>query len=68
MLQAAARQMVAQVPPEVRAAGWASASHGKIVNIASIAAFAPRPLALHYGMTKAAVISITRSAAMYSGR
>jgi NAD(P)-dependent dehydrogenase (short-subunit alcohol dehydrogenase family) len=51
MVQAAARQMVTQ-------------HSGKIVNIASIAAYAPRPLALHYGMTKAAVISITRSAAM----
>jgi NAD(P)-dependent dehydrogenase (short-subunit alcohol dehydrogenase family) len=57
MLQAAARQMIAQARPDVR-------SNGKIVNIASIAAYAPRPMALHYGMTKAAVISITRSAAM----
>jgi NAD(P)-dependent dehydrogenase (short-subunit alcohol dehydrogenase family) len=57
MLQAAARQMVAQAQTDAR-------SSGKIVNIASIAAYAPRPLALHYGMTKAAVISITRSAAM----
>lgn len=57
MLQAAAKQMVAQAQPDAR-------SNGKIVNIASIAAYAPRPLALHYGMTKAAVISITRSAAM----
>jgi NAD(P)-dependent dehydrogenase (short-subunit alcohol dehydrogenase family) len=57
MLQAAAKQMVAQAQPDAR-------SNGKIVNIASIAAYAPRPMALHYGMTKAAVISITRSAAM----
>jgi NAD(P)-dependent dehydrogenase (short-subunit alcohol dehydrogenase family) len=57
MLQAAARHMVAQARPNAR-------SNGKIVNIASIAAYAPRPMALHYGMTKAAVISITRSAAM----
>jgi meso-butanediol dehydrogenase/(S,S)-butanediol dehydrogenase/diacetyl reductase len=62
-LQAAARQMIAQIPVDVRTAGRAERSHGKIVNIASIAAYSPRPMALHYGMTKAAVISITRSAA-----
>lgn len=62
-LQAAARQMIAQMPAEQLAAGRAVRSQGKIVNIASIAAYSPRPMALHYGMTKAAVISITRSAA-----
>jgi NAD(P)-dependent dehydrogenase (short-subunit alcohol dehydrogenase family) len=62
-LQAAARQMIAQIPPADRAAGHAARSHGKIVNIASIAAYSPRPMAVHYGMSKAAVISLTRSAA-----
>lgn len=57
VLQAAAKHMVALAKEDARC-------NGKIVNIASIAAYAPRPLALHYGMTKAAVISITRSAAM----
>lgn len=62
-LQAAARQMIAQIPAGPPAEARAARSQGKIVNIASIAAYAPRPMALHYGMTKAAVISITRSAA-----
>jgi NAD(P)-dependent dehydrogenase (short-subunit alcohol dehydrogenase family) len=48
--QAAARRMVA-------------AGGGSIVNFASTAARIPRPLSSHYAASKAAVVSVTRSAA-----
>ena len=38
--------------------------HGKIVNIVSYAAHRGRPLSTHYAASKAAVLSITRSAAL----
>jgi NAD(P)-dependent dehydrogenase (short-subunit alcohol dehydrogenase family) len=63
-LQAAAQCMVAQVPAEIRAAGKAPRSFGKIVNVASGAGRSGKPLMAHYAATKAAVISITRSAAL----
>jgi len=50
-LQAAARYMV-------------SSGGGSIINIASVAGRAGRPMLLHYAASKAAVISITRSAAL----
>jgi NAD(P)-dependent dehydrogenase (short-subunit alcohol dehydrogenase family) len=37
---------------------------GSIINIASVAGRLPRPTLMHYGASKAAVISITRSAAL----
>ncbi len=63
-LQAVAAQMIAQVPEEVKAAGWAERSYGKIVNLSSISGRRGRPLAAHYAASKAAVISITQSAAL----
>ncbi|MGQ0551021.1 MAG: SDR family NAD(P)-dependent oxidoreductase [Armatimonadota bacterium] len=63
-LQAVAAQMVRQVPEEVKAAGRAQRSFGKIVNLSSISGRRGRPLAAHYAATKAAVISITQSAAL----
>ncbi len=39
-------------------------NHGKIVNLSSIAGRRGRPLAAHYAASKAAVISITQSAAL----
>ncbi|MCX6046630.1 MAG: glucose 1-dehydrogenase [Chloroflexi bacterium] len=39
-------------------------NHGKIVNLSSIAGRRGRPLATHYAASKAAVISITQSAAL----
>jgi len=63
-LQAVAAQMVRQVPEEIRAAGRAPRSFGKIVNLASISGRRGRPLATHYAASKAAVISITQSAAL----
>jgi len=51
MLQAVARQM-------------AAAGGGSIINIASVAGRAGRPLLIHYAASKAAVISVTRSCAL----
>jgi NAD(P)-dependent dehydrogenase (short-subunit alcohol dehydrogenase family) len=63
-LQAVARQMIAQIPDEIRAADRAPHSFGKIVNFASIAGRSGRPYSTHYSAAKAAVISITKSAAL----
>jgi acetoin reductase-like protein len=63
-LQAVAAQLIAQVPEAVRAAGRAEHSHGKIVNLSSISGRRGRPLAAPYAASKAAVISITQSAAL----
>jgi NAD(P)-dependent dehydrogenase (short-subunit alcohol dehydrogenase family) len=64
-LQAVAKQMVAQVPDAVKAAGKADHSYGKIVNFSSIAGRSGRPYAAHYSAAKWATISITQSAAGY---
>ncbi len=64
-LQAVARQMVAQVPDEVKEAGRAERSYGKIVNFSSVAGRSGRPYDAAYSATKWAVISITQSAASY---
>lgn len=63
-LQAAARQMIAQMPDEVKQAGRAGRSYGKIINLSSIAGRRGRPDALHYSVSKAAVITMTQGAAM----
>jgi meso-butanediol dehydrogenase/(S,S)-butanediol dehydrogenase/diacetyl reductase len=65
ILQAVAKQMIAQVPESVKEAGRAEQSYGKIVNFSSIAGRSGRPYAAHYSATKWAVISITQSAAIY---
>ena len=65
MLQSVSRQMLAQVPESVKAAGHSDDSHGKIVNLSSIAGRSGRPFAADYSASKFAVISITRSAALY---
>jgi NAD(P)-dependent dehydrogenase (short-subunit alcohol dehydrogenase family) len=44
-----------------------SQGSGSIVNIASVAARAPRPLAIHYGASKSGVLSLTRSMAEFFG-
>jgi acetoin reductase-like protein len=64
-LQAVAKQMVAQIPPEVIAEGRADRSYGKIVNFSSVAGRRGRPYAAHYSASKWAAISITQSAAAY---
>ena len=63
-LQAVARQMIAQLPEEIRNADRAPRSFGKIVNFSSISGRGGRPFSAHYAAAKAAVISITRSAAL----
>lgn len=54
VMQAVARQMLTQ-------------GRGKIVNTASISGKQPEPYFLHYGVSKAGVISMTRSAAVALG-
>jgi NAD(P)-dependent dehydrogenase (short-subunit alcohol dehydrogenase family) len=63
-LQAAANQMIAQVPDDVKAAGRAPHSYGKIVNFSSIAGRSGRPFAADYSAAKWGVISVTQSAAL----
>ena len=63
-LQAAAAQMIQQIPAEVREAGSAEQSYGKIVNLSSISGRRGRALQTHYAATKAAIISLTQSAAL----
>ena len=55
VMQAVARQMIQQ------------GSGGKIVNTASISGKQPEPYFLHYGVSKAGVISMTKSAAVAFG-
>jgi NAD(P)-dependent dehydrogenase (short-subunit alcohol dehydrogenase family) len=64
-LQAVARHMVAQIPDEVKTAGRADRSYGKIVNFSSVAGRSGRPFDAAYSATKWAVISITQSAASF---
>ncbi|MBC7814720.1 MAG: glucose 1-dehydrogenase [Burkholderiales bacterium] len=64
-LQAVAKQMIAQVPDDVKQAGRAERSYGKIVNFSSIAGRSGRPYAAQYSAAKWAVISITQSAALF---
>jgi D-sorbitol dehydrogenase (acceptor) len=55
VMQAVARQMVRQ------------GGGGKIVNTASVSGKQPEPFFVHYGVSKAGVISMTRSAAVALG-
>jgi NAD(P)-dependent dehydrogenase (short-subunit alcohol dehydrogenase family) len=64
-MQLAAKQMVAQIPDEVKQAGRAPRSYGKIVNFSSVAGRKGRPYDAAYSATKFAVISMTQSAALY---
>jgi NAD(P)-dependent dehydrogenase (short-subunit alcohol dehydrogenase family) len=57
-------RMIAQVPEAIRAAGKSRECHGKIVNFSSIAGRRGRSFQLHYAASKAAIISITQSAAL----
>ena len=59
-----AAQMVKQVPDAVKREGKAGRSYGKIVNFSSISGRRGRELQLHYAASKAAIISITQSAAL----
>jgi NAD(P)-dependent dehydrogenase (short-subunit alcohol dehydrogenase family) len=63
-MQAAAQQMIAQMPPEIRSSDRAPRSFGKIINLSSIAGRRGRADAMHYSVSKAAVITMTQGAAM----
>ncbi len=63
-MQAVGRQMVRQVPPEVMAQGRAQRSYGKIVNFSSISGRRGRSVQMAYAASKAAIISVTQSAAL----
>ena len=56
--------MVRQVPEAVKAAGVADRSYGKIVSFTSISGRRGREYQLAYAASKAAIISITQSAAL----
>jgi NAD(P)-dependent dehydrogenase (short-subunit alcohol dehydrogenase family) len=62
-MQIVGARMVAQVPEEVKKAGQADRSYGKIVNFTSISGRRGRAYQLSYAASKAAVISITQSGA-----
>ncbi len=64
-LQIVAKQMVAQIAEDVKQAGRAERSYGKIVNFSSVAGRGGRPYDAAYSATKWGVISITQSAARY---
>ena len=66
--QAAARQMISQIPQELRAQDRADRSYGKIVNFTSISGRRGRVDQAHYAASKAAVISVTQSAALAFAR
>ncbi|MBN2593863.1 MAG: glucose 1-dehydrogenase [Sedimentisphaerales bacterium] len=63
-IQAVAAQMIKQIPEEIRQAGRADKSYGKIVNFSSISGRRGRALQIAYAASKAAIISITQSAAL----
>jgi len=63
-IQAVAAQMIGQVPDSVKSAGHADRSYGKIVTFSSISGRRGREYQLAYAASKAAVISITQSAAL----
>jgi acetoin reductase-like protein len=63
-IQAVARQMIRQVPEKIRQAGRADRSYGKIVNFSSISGRRGRELQMAYAASKAAIISVTQSAAL----
>ena len=63
-LQAVGAQMIKQVPDEIKAAGRTEQSYGKIVNFSSISGRRGRAYQVAYAASKAAVISITQSAAL----
>jgi len=63
-MQAVGRQMVRQVPQEVIAQGRAEHSYGKIVNFSSVSGRRGRSVQMAYAASKAAIISVTQSAAL----
>jgi len=67
-VQSAATQMLAQIPDTEKARDVAARCWGKIVNLSSISGRRGRAYQLQYAASKAAVISITQSAALAFAR
>lgn len=63
-VQEVGRRMMEQVPEQVRAARAADRSYGKIVNFSSISGRRGRAEQVPYAASKAAIISVTQSAAL----
>ena len=63
-IQAAAAQMISQIPEHLRSCDRSESSNGKIVNFSSISGRRGRAIQAHYAATKAGVISLTQSAAL----
>jgi len=63
-MQTVGRQMIRQIPLEVVAQGRAEHSYGKIVNFSSISGRRGRSVQMAYAASKAAIISVTQSAAL----
>lgn len=63
-IQAVAAHMVSRVPETVRGDGRSDRCYGKIVNFSSISGRRGREYQVHYAASKAAIISITQSAAL----
>lgn len=66
--QAVVRQMIACIPEAVKQAGRADRCYGKVLNLSSIAGRRGRADAVHYSVSKAAVITFTQSAAIELAR
>jgi len=63
-IRSVGEQMIKQVPDEVKAAGRADRSFGKIVSFSSISGRRGRAMQPAYAASKAGIISITQSAAL----
>lgn len=63
-VQAVGRRMTEQMPSHVREVGRADRSYGKIVNFSSISGRHGRAEQVAYAASKAAIISVTQSAAL----
>ena len=62
--QIAAKIMIRSIPESVIKEGQTESCYGKIINFSSIAGRRGRSFQLHYAASKAAIISITQSAAL----
>lgn len=63
-MQAVAKRMISRIPEEVVKTGRSERCYGKIVNFSSISGRRGRAYQLQYAASKAAIISLTQSAAM----
>jgi len=63
-VQSVGRQMISRIPQEIKSAGRAEKSYGKIVNFSSISGRRGRSEQVPYAASKAGIISVTQSAAL----